>query len=125
MVASWIILIFAVLAFLLFLIMTTLSFIFWLEMATDALKIRDNLWITLLMISFVTGLFSGLAAYLYYEIMYKDEEGHHRPSRSYKYMVISTLLFVAVFVVLILMLVFDGGEILNQFFSQFLSLYSF
>jgi hypothetical protein len=92
-------------------------------MLTDALKRRDSLWITLLTVGILTGL-DGLFAALYYEIMYKDEQGHHKSCKAFILMMISFILLCLLAIAFFVILIFDGTSIISSISDSIARAYS-
>jgi hypothetical protein len=101
-----------------FIVFEVVSFIFWLNMLTDALKKRDALWIALLVVGFFSGVLSGLFAAIYYEIMYTDEQGHRKSNPAFTFMIISFILFCAVSFLFLIIVLKDGTSMIDSFFNS-------
>ncbi len=120
MAALTMIIIFLITAAVSFVILEIASLYFWLAMLIDALKKKDTMWIALLIVGFLTGALCGLLAVLYYELMYRDEQGHRKSNRAFVILVISTIVFFIVLIILLIMLINETGNLLNAFYSQFM-----
>jgi hypothetical protein len=119
MVVSGLLLGFAFFLIALAIVLAVVSFLFWLNMLTDALKKRDVLWISLLVAGFLSGVLSGLFSTLYYEIMYKDDNGHHKKDPIFILMVVSTIVFILVSIVFFVILFRESGNIFDTLFNAF------
>jgi fructose-specific phosphotransferase system IIC component len=108
----------------LLIVFEVISFIFWLNMLTDALKKRDTLWIALLIVGFLSGVLSGLFAALYYEIMYMDEQGHRKSNQAFTFMVISFILFCVVSLIFLIIILKNGVDIINTLSNSLTTFYS-